>query len=137
MSAVYLNTGRISDLDTLIANATYEVRLYQNNFTPLVGSVLGDFTVATFSGYAAQAPTFGAAAIDGNGNAKADASALSFTHNGGGTANSIYGWYMVDTGTGVVCQAERFAAAPLSFAVSGDDVTVTPHLYGGPVTPPL
>lgn len=137
MSATYVNEGRISQVDALVAARTYSVRLYQNNYTPVVGSVLANFTIATYSGYASQNAAFGASSIDANGNAKADAAALTFAHSGGATSNSIYGYYVVDTGANKVVFAERFAGAPLSFAIAGDQVVLTPHMYGGPTTPPL
>src|SRR5437867_6622616 len=36
-----------------VANEDLTLKLYKNNYTPVEGSVAGDFTEATFTGYAA------------------------------------------------------------------------------------
>lgn len=140
MAAVKPNVGRIFELDTLIGTIgpNLELRLFKSNTTPTTSSVYADFTEADFSGYAQQPPVFGTpATIDGNGNAKSDAPALTYTHNGGATANNVYGYYVVDTTGPELLWAERFASAPLSFAALGDNVVITPHWYDGIITPPL
>lgn len=106
------------------------LRLYKNNYTPLVGSVAGDFTPANFSGYGhydllAGGQEFPAATPDGSNDAESVHADINFVHNGGGTANDIYGWYLLDQ-SGNLIAAERYASAPFTMAVNGATFTVTP-----------
>ena len=59
MALVVANTGENKINDLWIAGQTIVLGLYQNDYTPVAGSVYADFTAATFSGYAAQNITFG------------------------------------------------------------------------------
>lgn len=106
------------------------LHLYKNNFTPAITSVAGDFTEADFSGYApydfsAGGQNWPAAAADGSNNAESAHAIIDFIHNGGGTPNDIYGWYIVD-GAGNLIAAERLPGAPFTCAVLGAKVSVTP-----------
>jgi len=126
MALVVPDVGEVILLDNINSSldmSAFECRLYQNNYTPVQGSVLGDFTVATFSGYAADWTTFGAASIVSN-KAKIVASApVSFVHNGGGTSNTIYGYYIVDLASSQVVWAEKFSASQL-MANNGDTLNI-------------
>ncbi len=106
------------------------LRLYQNDYTPVIGSVAGDFLNATFSGYtpydfSAGGQNFPAAAADGSNNAQSVHGDIDFVHDGGGTDNDIYGWYMIDQAGAIIC-AERYAGAPFAMDAIGKTFTVTP-----------
>lgn len=91
------------------------LRLFKNNHTPDPSDVVGDYTVADFSGYAnGVVPAFGAAVPDGD-DALATAVPYAWLHNGGGVTSDVYGYYIVDGG-GVLVLAERYAGAPVSMA---------------------
>jgi len=127
MSLVVPDVGELIILDALVAGdtlAAFECRLYQNNYTPVQGSVIGSFTVATFSGYAADWCAFGSATTVSNKAKIVGTTDVEFTHNGGGTSNTIYGYYVVDTVSGEVVWAERFAASQ-AMANNGDKITIT------------
>lgn len=100
------------------------LRLYQNNYTPISTSVLADFTIATFSGYADETPSFGSATPISGVMTITDSSQRNFTHNTGGTSNTVYGYYVVDTLAGKVLWAERFSASIL-MQNDGDLVGIT------------
>jgi len=122
MPLVICNNGLISDLTTLVTQYAggFQVGLYQNNWTPVQGSVIGDVTPATFSGYAGlislvgwDVPTIvGARAVSA-------ADLVSWVHNGGATSNQIYGVYVVN-GSGVLMWAERDPAAPRTMVALND-----------------
>lgn len=117
-----LKTGKVT------GPPTYTCKLFQNNYTPVAGSVAGDFTECTFSGYGAGQTITGWASAAVTGSiASAAAAALTWTHNGGGTSNNIYGMYVVDAG-GVLIWAERDPAAPFAISANGQTYTVTPQL---------
>lgn len=100
------------------------LHLYKNNYTPVDASVLGSFTEADFSGYSAAVPSMGTQAEVANKCQVVDAMPRNFTHNGGGTSNTVYGYYVTkDVGPDLLW-AERFSA-PVSMAASGDNIQIT------------
>ena len=112
----------------LTGGSVWRLRLFQNNYIPVNGTLVANFTEATFSGYAAQTvPNFGSPSTVSNKAKIVAASACVFSHNGGGTSNTVYGYYFTDS-TGVsLILAERFAA-PIVMASSGDTISITPEL---------
>lgn len=104
MAIVVGNTGRLLDCDSFLANdaGSWRVKLFQNNYTPVPGSVSGNFTDPTYTGYASQAiGAWGSASIDGSGNATA-AGAPNLTFQPTALTSlpqTIYGWW-VDDGSG-------------------------------------
>jgi len=126
MGLVVPDVGEVILLDVLVNGdtlAAFECRLYQNNYTPVQGSTLSNFTVATFSGYAADWTTFGPATIVSNKGKIVATTPVSFVHNGGATSNTIYGYYIVDTVTNEVVWAEKFAASQ-AMSNNGDTINI-------------
>lgn len=101
--------------------------LFQNNLTPVAGTVYSGLTLATFSGYAAVTPVFGTPVIDGAGKASMTAAPITFSHNGGVTSNNIYGFAFITNAPGAqkILTIQRLASAPKVMAVSGDTLTIT------------
>lgn len=126
MSLVVPDVGELYVLASWIIGyppSSLRMHLYQNAYTPVQGSVIGDFTEATFSGYASVSMTLGTP-TEVSHKAKSVAVAPSvFTHNGGGTSNTIYGYYVQDSFTGDLVWAERFGSSQL-MAVNGDSISV-------------
>lgn len=88
----------------------FSVRLFQNNITPDADSVLGDFTIATFTGYASvpvDRSDFGGTFISAHV-AYSDSAVVPTYTCTGGSAQTVYGWYMVATISNVVVAAQRF-----------------------------
>lgn len=114
-------------LQQIVANlfgAGIRLRLYSNNYTPADNSALGNFTEATFSGYAAAAPSMSAAAEVANKASSNDSLARVFSHNGGGVSNTIYGYYVtVLGGGGDLLWAERFPA-PIVMSAAGSTISI-------------
>jgi len=105
------NTAEVALLDEIHAILpTSEVRLFQNNLTISATTVIGDFTEATYSGYAAQTSAWTTPATDGSGRAHTQSDVLQYAHSGGATANTIYGYYVVSSG-GDLLFAEKFASS--------------------------
>ncbi len=127
MSAlVVANTGENKINDLWPVGQTVKLALFKSNTTPVAGTVYTDLTPADFSGYTATGPatiTFGASAtVSGKGTLTAS-SATDFTHNGGATSNTVYG-YFVYIGT-TLLWAERFDTSQV-MANNGDKLTITP-----------
>lgn len=120
------DVGLLKLLNDRIAGwgASVTLHLFTNNYTPIAGSVIGNFTEATFPGYVAQAiGAWGAAAMVG-GRAKTIGSTITNTLSVTGGPYSIYGYYM--TLGGVLIWAERDPNAPISEATAGDSYSVIP-----------
>lgn len=130
MANVFLQQGDKAVLDSLVAGGTVfkNLKLFQNNHTPAVGDVNGDYTEATFTGYSAIDihSTFGAAFINGSNQGEIDGSQQTFTRSAGATSNTIYGAYVTDN-AGDVVFAEKFPA-PISMATAGDAILYTPKI---------
>lgn len=86
------------------------LRLFKNDYTPADGSALGDFTEADFSGYAEiviHPGDWDDVAIVSNVAEMQTTVAPSWTATAG-TPNTVYGWYLAYTGSGIVVAAQRF-----------------------------
>lgn len=122
------NVGVISQLDLLSAlmDASWVMHLFQNDYTPVAGTVIGDFTEATFSGYAGGITlTNPSAAAMVGARASTTFDDNLWSHSGGATSNLIYGYYVVDGGGGLQF-AQRDSSGPRSMAALGDTYRVTP-----------
>lgn len=73
----------------------WRIRLFDNNHTPADGDVIGDYTEATFLGYAALAPTW-TPGVDGAGNAMLTSDPLAYSFTAGGGSATIYGYFITD-----------------------------------------
>jgi hypothetical protein len=106
---------------------TYYLRLFTNNYTPDGGSVSGDFTECSTSGYSAQP-----VGSDGNWSysvttpgalAETGPYLLTFA-----AAVTLYGWYITCSGgTGGVVAAERFGS-PIVIPAGGGSLNLTVDL---------
>lgn len=127
MSAELALTGKVIALRYLLGDlaSTEELRikLYKNDITPDEDSVTGDFTEATFTGYAS---------ILLDDWTRTDASAVHslcrFTSSADQTAELLYGYYIVRTSTNDLVAAKRFTGAPYSVEFADDSIAVTPTL---------
>jgi hypothetical protein len=118
-------TNKLEGLRTKWNAAAVKMHLYSNNFTPLVTSVLGDFTECTFAGYAAQdIITWGAAAVAAH-IGKITAAPNVFTRSTTGAAQNVYGYYVTDAANAVLEWGELDPAGPRVVTSAGDSVTVT------------
>ena len=122
---VWCQNGWKTVWDTVVAGGKLpRIRLFKNNYTPVNSSTYADFTEADFSGYAGYASlSWGAAFINGSTQGEIDATQVTWTHNGGGTANTVYGIYITD-GSNNLMYAERFSA-PISMSTSGNAIPYT------------
>jgi hypothetical protein len=123
-------TPLLEQLLQLASIASYTYHLYTNNYTPIHGSVIGDFTEATsgaFPGYAAQAATPWGTPTVASSVATSTAPMLTWTASSmPGSPVTIYGYY-VDDGAGNLLWAELFQS-PVVVTNSGDSVNLIPLL---------
>ena len=124
--------GEISLLNTLLQNGNLHLHLFQNNYTPIASSVIGNFTEATFSGYSTTQPLpittvkWTTPANDGAGRAIAFNATFNFSNSTGAVGNQIYGYYVTDLADATVLWAERFSSAPIDMTTAGKTMSMTP-----------
>lgn len=125
------NAGELELLDKMLkkalsTNENYILKLYQNNYTPDDNSTSGSFTEANFTNYAAVTMTragWNSAVVVSN---KAESSYGSGpqTWTCGASGNTIYGYYVVASGTSTVLWAELFPTSRI--LANGDVLNLTP-----------
>lgn len=113
-------------LDTLLAGNT-SLRLFQNNFTPANASVLADFTVADFTGYANITLTGGSWTTTPGDPSTASYTQQTFTRSATGAVQTIYGYYIVNTAGTKVWFYEKFSTAQ-SVTSANDVIRITPRI---------
>lgn len=141
MSATLTLTGQAEQLDLIIstvAAANIKIGLYTARAGSGKNTVLGDLTVATFSGYTAggYATSWAAGSTDANNKWTRVGATVTPTHNGGGTANTVLGYYIYDATTNVLWYYEDFSA-PIAMSSNGNAIPITPTLYCGDASTPL
>lgn len=139
MSATYANDGQKDMMDYLITNMGSNIRLglYKAIAVTTKAAHLTDITACDFSGYAPDTPTFAAGSTDGNNKYVRAAGTTTFAHNGGGTGNTVLGYYVWDNiGGGTLWFFEAFSA-PITMNASGQTIPVQPTWYMGDCTTPL
>lgn len=95
---------------------TPKVHLFKALANPLgPGTVLGDFTEADYTGYAAQTAAFLAAFVNGSGQAESDSPNLLFQPTGTAVVNTVLGFYVTDSASAVLLWAGSFPT-PVSLA---------------------
>jgi len=125
MANVYCEDGFLETLQASLDAAVYDdMRLFKNNHTPASTDTVSDYTEADFSGYPGSVgPTWGAPFINGDDKGEIDAAPVTYTHNGGATANTIYGVYFLDA-DGDLVYADRFGA-PIVLTNNGETFDYT------------
>lgn len=108
------------------------VSLYKNPVTVTPGSVLADFDVADFDGYAdGSALTYTGPYFDSDGTALVMGTNQLFLATGGLTPNTIFGYILATAARAALIAAFPFAT-PVGVAKAGDAVPVVPFVrYSG------
>lgn len=138
MSAVFTLEGQKEILDQLISDlgSNCKLGLYKARSGTGKNVAYSDLTLADFSGYAVTTPTWATGTTDGNNKYNRVGTTSTFTHNGGGTSNTIIGYCVYDSATSKLLFYEDFGA-PVSMSASGNTITVTPTWYLGDASTPL
>jgi hypothetical protein len=120
-----------ADTTTLAAALALKVHLSQANFTPGPALIVGSFTEANFSGYAALSPTPGSQNVfidpaTGLRTVELKAPLGGWVFITTGVANlpqTIYGFYVTDN-AGAVLYASQLLATPIPLTVSGQGIVL-------------
>lgn len=111
----------IAEINDLVG-VNWQFGLFTNDINPVNGTAFAQLTEAVFGGYA-RVPylpfTPGYSRVDGHAGADR-IGIVQFVGNGQGPIQTVYGWFIVKNGAGLVW-AERFAL-PRSVGNAGDPV---------------
>lgn len=110
MESVLPLAEQIRELDLVIADSLDggSLRLFQNDFSPTKFSVLGDFVIADFSGYASKTiATWGASYLDELNVATTLGGLQTWTQTAATVMNIVYGAYYLDS-AGALVWSVRF-----------------------------
>lgn len=114
------DTGLQWKLQTLRGSTNLTVHLYKNDYTPVAGSTLANFTPCTFPGYGLLAANFGAVGINGAGEAEMTSALLTFTQTAA-SVSTVYGYFVTNGAGDQLVFAERFAT-PVNLNLAGDTI---------------
>jgi len=115
-------------LNKITPGDSVKLKLFTNDYTPVEGSVVGDFTEAVAAGYAAIDLAKADWTVETDGGVTTAAQPQkTFTLT---AASEDYGYYITDiAGTGLLW-AERFTDAPHSIPSGGGTEKITVKLIG-------
>lgn len=131
MTLVLPNVGEGIALKALVNHTAAEnlsLRLYKNNITPAETDVASTYTVADFTGYGNKALTGSSWTVTEGAPSDAAYAQQTFASTADQTAQSVYGYYLVQASSGLLVWSERFTNGPYSIANNGDEIRVTPKI---------
>ena len=131
MALLTPNKGELELLDKMLKDAlsvdeTYLIKLYKNDYTPDDNSVTGSFTQADFTAYAGRTLTRTSwnSAVTVGGKAETSYGTGPQSWTCGTTGNTVYGYYVEATTSGITLWAERFSTSRV--IAEGDVLNITP-----------
>lgn len=130
MTLVVPEVGEALMLTAIVSYKALTLKLYSNNYTPVDGSVAGDFTEVAGGGYADIDLSAASWTIGGGAPGVAVYNSFqNFQFTGATNApGTVYGYYLINS-DGVLIWAERFPADDVPFTpVNGSLISVKPRL---------
>jgi hypothetical protein len=120
--------------DLLSHGNNHTLKLFKNDVTPAESDTAATYTECDFTGYGAKTLTRSVSAgtwstpstTDGTTSSRYNASTPQQFGCTGSTGNTVYGYYVIDVTTTVLCWAERFATA--RNMAENDTLSMTPKL---------
>jgi hypothetical protein len=111
----------------ITAGFTPSLRLFKNDYTPTLNTVLGDLVQADFDTYAPFNLAVWSVPIFVDPRAVTQALPATWTKGPAAPNNQIYGCYLTDFANTKLYGAERFAGAPIPMMVNGQTLLVVPQ----------
>lgn len=131
MTLVVPNAGEGLALQNFLNKTTPQnqtLKLYKSNTTPAETDTAATYTEATFTGYASKALTGASWTVTEGAPSSAAAAQQTFTSSADQTTENIYGYFVVQTTSGIIMWAERFTAAPYAITNNADAILLTPAI---------
>lgn len=129
MALLVPDVGEVEMLKRILNfSATGDVRihLYSNNYTPVEGSTVANFTECSAAGYASQLLTGASWSIaTSSGTSEAAYAERTFTFT---ATQVVYGYYVTNSANTIVLWAELFTGGPFNIPAGGGSVKVTPKI---------
>lgn len=132
MAAVMVNQGEGLALEMIVNKTAAEnlvLKLFKNDWTPAEGDDETDATEADFTGYSAKTLTGASWTVTPGAPSIATYAQQEFASTANQTAQTIYGWYLIQTTSGKLMWAERFSASG-EVSLNGHKIRVTPRITG-------
>lgn len=126
MNLVQTNAGALKVIQ-LALGTTPSIRchLFDNNYSVVLATVLGDLTEASFTGYASVLPTWTAFAMVGAyATSTPTPTNVDFVYSGGSTV-TVYGTFFTDSASAYLLGASTFAA-PFVFSTVITTLSIYP-----------
>lgn len=122
----FLDLAIAGDVTTAVTGSLIGsvVDLYQNDLTPDRHTVVGDFVVANYDGYAQSAVTWLAASRADDGSIELVGTVPEFRPTGALVSNTIFGYFLRD-GAGNLLASARDDLAPLPMGSTLDSILIT------------
>lgn len=135
MALCYTIVGANKTLTTYLGAGNLTLRLYTNNYTPVVTSLNNMFTDAAGGNYAAIVLANNSWNIAANGNiSEATYAEQTYTFNGNLTGNAVvYGYFVTDANNAVIW-GEKFGNS-FTPTNNGDTIKITPKVQMSNGTP--
>lgn len=127
MAGLVPNAGEEIALTRFLKTSDETLKLFVNDYTPVEGSVAGDFTEMSTQGYAAKTLTAASWVVTPGAPSSGAYAQQTWTFDGTGGSTIVYGYFVIDAGTGTIMFAERFTTPP-TIANVGDQIKVTPTI---------
>lgn len=115
----------LTDTDGLLDGAL--VRLFINDVQPVVTSVVGDFTAATYTGHADKEITWLAPSISDDGIPEVIGTVPEFRPTDSVLPNTVFGALLLDAGH-IMMEGGRFEEGPLPMESALDAILITVRL---------
>lgn len=131
MAGVLVNQGETIMLEAFAnktAPQTLVLKLFKNNVTPGETDTEATYTEADFTGYASVSLTPGTWVTTAGAPSDISYPQQIFTSSAGAQNQNVYGYFIVQTGSGKLVAAERFADGPYNIVNNGDQIKVTPKI---------
>ena len=131
MTILFPQAGELIALKAMLNNTAGQdltMKLFKSNTTPSNTDTAATYTECTFVGYASKAlPGATTWTFTGGAPSSATAAAQVWIYTGNTVSDTIYGYFYVQTTSGILLAAER-DPAPFTVANNGDQYQVTPAI---------
>lgn len=104
------------------------LKLYKSNTTPAETDTAATYTEADFTGYASASLTGSSWTISGTAPTSAGYAQQTFSSSAAQTAQNVYGYFVIQTTSGILMWAERFSDGPYAISNNGDQIKITPAI---------